>query len=1022
MLPDSLSNKINTLASDLIMVDASSSAEDWREMAQSAQAIAEECAKEKLPAAADAAAEMSRLLQQLCDKTVPDPEKAIEHIHSLFSILERTERGEEIDDATRKETVARADLFLRDLEESQAVAAPEIEEEFMLEIEQRLDGLEQVLFSVSPGERDPETVRGVFREFHTLKGECGILGLMELNEFWHRAESAIENARHGKLELTEEVIDLLQQLTHIGRQLLKNEKTATKETIRSLQEKLAIAATKAQREAVAPKPETENPAADFFAIAEDAAEEVETVSSEEERPEEEASGERPVENGQMSTISVDVRHLDSLLELVGEVGLASSHLAHNPEIKKIRSIAQDISSLERTSRALHDMTANLRMTQVRPLFQRVQRAMLEAARARGKQVDIKIIGAKTLVDRIIIERLTAAMVHLARNAVDHGIESPAERRQLGKPERGMVILKASRNESDVMIELSEDGQGINHERIRNKAVELGLVKPEQEMTEREILNLIFSSGFSTASVVTGISGRGVGMSVVKESLDSLRGKIVIESKPGRGTRFMMRMPVALSAVDGLFVRTGGNVLVLPVSQVRESFLVRPDQINTISGKGMVVTIRGVVVPVLPLHQELGLPGKAKTVHEGVLVMVEDGDLLCAVLVDEVLETRQVVIRPLEGKLAQVPALTGAVLMPDRSVALMVDTGRLLKRVSVAGGRAFQEAGARQVSSERQIETVQIGSNQVGMIDFTVNCTVNGQTTEHAFAINAFKVREFVPIAEFTPLPKAPSGFVGILVLRDHTIPVLRLSELLGLVAPGKADKQDEQIVMVCEFAGHTVGFLVSKVSRVAYVSWNDIMPPPESGKLVKTEYIIGSIFLDRLREKKVDSQKEKSVAFVLDFELIVQKVIALYGDIGADLAGVEQRKTGNRILLAEDSALIRRQTAAVLNAAGMEVLEAENGQVAMNIVNEMLAEAQAAGASIFTKLDLVLSDIEMPQLDGYTLTAAIKRHPQLRVLPVILHSSITNDTMISRAREVGADGFVPKCDPKELADQLRKYL
>ncbi len=290
-----------------------------------------------------------------------------------------------------------------------------------------------------------------------------------------------------------------------------------------------------------------------------------------------------------------------------------------------------------------------------------------------------------------------------------------------------------------------------------------------------------------------------------------------------------------------------------------------------------------------------------------------------------------------------------------------------------------------------------------------------------------------------------------MMLRNQTVPVVHMGVVLGLMSEHERQKEWEQIVLICEFSGKTVGFLVSSVERVSYISWEDIMPPPSTGGLIQIEYVVGTILMERLKGTLTGAKKEKKnpgeeddpedgkeevksgppnadmgeaqVAFVLDFERIVGNVLLLYGDMGTELGNMGgERKEGVRILLVEDSPLIRKQTNKALSKAGITVIEAGDGQEAWEKVTALREEADAAGESIFTRVDLVLSDIEMPRMDGYTLTYSIKHDPVLRVLPVLLHSSITNDSMISRATEVEADGFIPKCDPKELADQLRKYL
>lgn len=302
----------------------------------------------------------------------------------------------------------------------------------------------------------------------------------------------------------------------------------------------------------------------------------------------------------------------------------------------------------------------------------------------------------------------------------------------------------------------------------------------------------------------------------------------------------------------------------------------------------------------------------------------------------------------------------------------------------------------------------------------------------------------MPLTKLRSIPGSPTGFAGMMMLRDTTVPVVHMGVVLGLMSEYERREEWEQIVLICEFSGKTVGFLVSSVERVSYISWEDIMPPPSTGGLIQIEYVVGTILMSKLKGTLANKQavegngtvaadgratrpdptaEEAQVAFVLDFERIVGNVLELYGDMGSELGNMGgERRDGVRVLLVEDSPLIRKQTNKALSAAGITVIEAGDGQEAWDKIEELRQEADAQKESIFTRVDLVLSDIEMPRMDGYTLTYNIKHDPVLRVLPVLLHSSITNDSMISRATEVEADGFIPKCDPKELADQLKKYL
>ncbi|MDR3078312.1 MAG: chemotaxis protein CheW, partial [Planctomycetota bacterium] len=747
--------------------------------------------------------------------------------------------------------------------------------------------------------------------------------------------------------------------------------------------------------------------------------------------------EKKVDDAKVKSIAVDVQHLDDLLEIVGEVSLLGSYLI--AKLAGQENLAVHAANLARACGRLHEVASSLRMTSIRPLFMTVRRAAADAARASRKMIDINMRGIDTQVDRSIVENLSAALIHIIRNAVDHGIEPTDERRRAGKPERGSISISAVRTNSDIVIALGDDGKGFDLEAIRAKAVGMGKIAPDASLTDEEAADLVFLPGLSTSKTITGLSGRGVGMEIVRDSINNLRGKVEISTVPGQGSTVRMRFPLMVSALDVMLVRVGKNILVIPVSQVRECFRPSARDMGTIEGRGSIVTIRGIILPVLFLDQEFGIESDASAPEDGVLVVVETGDMLAAVLVDETLGSSQVVIRALEGPLAGSGLVSGAAVLPDGGIGLVIDTSSLTARVSTSAGKAFSDAGKRQADSSRQIDTVSIGSNQVGMIDFSiVSPEADGSGRAHIFAINAFKTREFVTLTELRSIPGSPAGLAGMMMLRDSVIPVIHMGVVLGLMSEEQRRPEWERIVLICEFSGKTVGFLVSKVERVSYISWSDIMPPPSTGGLIQLEYVVGTILMSRLNgtlahagpggedggaAKAASPDGASQVAFVLDFERIVGNVIQLYGDMGEELSEVAaSRKEEARILLVEDSPLIRKRTRKALTAAGITVMEAGDGQEAWEKMTAMRDEAGKSGQSIFAALDLVLSDIEMPRMDGYTLTYNIKHDPTLRVLPVLLHSSITNDSMIGRATEVEADGFVPKCDPRELADQLKKYL
>ncbi|MDR2392356.1 MAG: chemotaxis protein CheW, partial [Planctomycetota bacterium] len=461
--------------------------------------------------------------------------------------------------------------------------------------------------------------------------------------------------------------------------------------------------------------------------------------------------EKKVDENKVKAISVDVTRLDDLLEIAGEVALIGTYLT--TKLAGQEGLALQSTNLSRTCGRLQEVANSLRMTSVRPLFMTVRRAAADAARVSRKMIDINMRGIDTLVDRSIVENLSAALIHIIRNAVDHGIEPVEERLQAGKPERGSITISASRTNSDIAIELGDDGMGFNLQAIHDKAVSMGKIAPDAKLTEEELADLVFLPGLSTAKKLTGLSGRGVGMEIVRTSIDDLRGKVEIKTARGKGSTVRLRFPLMVAAVDSMLVRVGKNVLAIPVSQVRECFRPATADIGTIENQGTIVTIRGIILPILFLGREFGIKADADLPKDGVLIVVETGEMLAAVLVDEMLGTSQVVVRNLEGPIAGSDLVAGAAVLPDGSIGLVIETAALTARVATSASKAFSDAGNRQAENSRQIDTVSIGSNQVGMIDFSIIAPDrhDGRRT-HTFAINAFKTREFVPVAPLRSIP------------------------------------------------------------------------------------------------------------------------------------------------------------------------------------------------------------------------------------------------------------------------------
>lgn len=313
----------------------------------------------------------------------------------------------------------------------------------------------------------------------------------------------------------------------------------------------------------------------------------------------------------------------------------------------------------------------IRMLPMSMVFSRFPRVVRDVAGKLGKQVELKTLGEATELDKGLIEKITDPLTHLVRNSLDHGIETPEKRLAAGKPPKGTLTLKAAHQGGNIVIEVMDDGAGLNRDKILAKARERGLPVSDA-MSDQEVWQLIYAPGFSTADQVTEVSGRGVGMDVVKKNIEGLGGRVEIESSPGFGTRTIIRLPLTLAILDGMSVGVGGETFIVPLTMVVESLQPRPEDIRTVAGEGRVVAIRGEYLPLIPLAEVFNLPGAVRDPTRGILMVVEAEGGRAALLIDALLGQHQVVIKSLERNYRKVDGISGATIMGDGRVALILD--------------------------------------------------------------------------------------------------------------------------------------------------------------------------------------------------------------------------------------------------------------------------------------------------------------------------------------------------------------
>jgi two-component system chemotaxis sensor kinase CheA len=392
-----------------------------------------------------------------------------------------------------------------------------------------------------------------------------------------------------------------------------------------------------------------------------------------------ANAAAPAPASETSSIRVSIEKVDQMINLVGELVITQAMLAQTASqfdpvvFEKLHS---GMNQLERNTRDLQESVMSIRMMPISFVFSRYPRVVRDLASKLNKRVELKTVGENTELDKGLIEKIADPLTHLVRNSLDHGIEVPEKRTAAGKPAQGTITLRAFHQGGSIVIEVSDDGAGLNRGKILSKARERGL-PVHDGMTDQEVWSLIFEAGFSTADTVTDVSGRGVGMDVVKRNIQGMGGRIDIESAFGMGTRISIRLPLTLAILDGLSVAVGGQMFIVPLNYIIESLQPTAADIKTVSGHGRVVQVRGEYLPVIALHEIFNLRPNVTEVHEGILVILEAEGHKAALFVDDLVGQHQVVIKSLESNYRRVQGVSGATIMGDGKVALILDTAALV---------------------------------------------------------------------------------------------------------------------------------------------------------------------------------------------------------------------------------------------------------------------------------------------------------------------------------------------------------
>jgi len=572
----------------------------------------------------------------------------------------------------------------------------ELIENFIMEA---LENFREIEVSIVDLEEDPgntEIINDIFRPFHTIKGVSGFLNLTQINKLTHQVETLLDEARDQRLAVDGNIIDLILAAIDLTKNMInyldEQIKTGTTEVrqfgVNTLIKRLQNALEGKFDTEPTPADAAPKKPSDIIPLDDDADEEHED-SEPVAAPPKKAEPATPQPSAQVpkkaaiqspAFVKVDTQKLDNMIDMVGELVINQAML--NQEVADIvsadnRKLYSSITQLTRITSEIQRISMSMRMIPIKQTFQKMVRLVRDLAKKSGKQIGLKMLGEETEIDRNMVDEIYDPLVHLVRNSCDHGLEPPEERRKRGKAEKGLVTLNAYHKGGNIVIEIKDDGRGLNRDKIVKKAVEKGLVKTGENLSDQEVFGLIFQAGFSTADKITDVSGRGVGMDVVKRVIDNMRGKLEVNSEPNKGTVIWLKLPLTLAIIDGIIVRAGKRDYIMPTASVLESL--RPEESNYkhVVNKGEMIQIREKLYPLIRLHEIFGFEPMHFNPWEGIVVVAEsDGRHKC-ILVDEIVGKQEVVIKNLGG-LKKVKGMAGGAILADGRVGLILDVSGLFE--------------------------------------------------------------------------------------------------------------------------------------------------------------------------------------------------------------------------------------------------------------------------------------------------------------------------------------------------------
>ncbi len=870
--------------------------------------------------------------------------------------------------------------------------------EFLTEANESLSVLDLELVKLEQNPNDPALLSNIFRLVHTIKGTCGFLGLPRLESVAHAAENVLGKVRDGELTVSPAAVSLILESLDCIKMIMGELEATEAEPAGDDSDLIArlnlfanggpggTVAQLAQQmqsvDAAQPTESVRGPDSTASAASSPPNEMAEVVrpgdGNEDAMPDVTAEvpgiAARQVEAGKESAIAgqsirVNVDLLENLMTMVSELVLTRNQLMQILRSQKDSEFTTPLQHLSHVTTELQEGVMKTRMQPIGNAWAKLPRIIRDLALELDKKVDLRMLGAETELDRQVLEMIKDPLTHMVRNSADHGIESPAERLRAGKSEHGTITLNAYHQGGHIVLEISDDGRGLPLEKIKKKALASGVVSEAElaGMTDQQIQQFIFKAGFSTANQVTSVSGRGVGMDVVRTNIEKIGGTIELKSQEGKGSSFIIKIPLTLAIVSALIVECAGERFAIPQIGVVELVRAAANSENRIEqvNNTPVLRLRNRLLPLVSLQALLKLGTPRKDSPETFIVVAQVGTYSFGIIVDRVFDTEEIVVKPVAPILRDISMFSGNTILGDGSVIMILDPNGI---AAASGDITVEESAVR----EQAVARASHGRERTSLLLFRA-----GGEGPKAVPLALIARLEEVELDRVEQSNDKP-----VVQYRGKLMPLVTIDPSYTIAKTGRKP------VLVFADREHTMGLVVDEIL--------DIVEDELAVELVTERAgYIGSAVIAGKATDVIDAGYYLTLAFENWF-----------GSHG-ELDGEDNAK---RILIVDDSPFFRNLLAPLLSVAGYQVTTVESADRALGLCE--------AGEDF----DVIVSDIEMPGMNGFQFAEAVRSSARWQNTPLVALSSHTSPKDLDRGREVGFSDYVAKFDRDALLTTLSETL